>query len=124
MLMWVIALCAALVLAPAAGATAAPPPGGGGPMGAEHRDIARGTGEHGGDGHGTEGPWRAAHQLLLNAMLVIVTLLALEWREARWARRAARQERPRLRSMRRRARVLSRDDASHETVVSVYRRAS
>ena len=55
MLLRVIALSAALVLGPAAWGTAAPPVGGGGHMGAEHGDVADGTGEHGGDRHGAEG---------------------------------------------------------------------
>ena len=66
----------------------------------------------------------AAHPLILNAVLIIVTLLALDWRESRWTRRAARRERPRLRSMRRSAPAFPRDHAGHETVVSARRRAS
>ena len=30
-----------------------------------------------------------AHHLLLNAVLIIVMTFALDWRESRWARRAA-----------------------------------
>ncbi len=65
-----------------------------------------------------------AHHLLLNAVLIIVMTFALDWRESRWTRRAARRQRPHLRSLRRSAPVLPRDDASHEPAVSARRRAS
>jgi len=65
-----------------------------------------------------------AHHLLLNAVLIIVTMFALDWRESRWTRRAARRQRPHLRSLRRSERVLPRDDANHEPAVSARRRAS
>jgi hypothetical protein len=64
-----------------------------------------------------------AHPLLLNAVLIIVMMFALDWRESRWIRHAARRQRPHLRSLRRSARVLPHDDASHEPAVSA-RRAS
>jgi hypothetical protein len=65
-----------------------------------------------------------AHHLLLNAVLIIVMTFALDWRESRWTRHAARRQRPHLRSLRRSAPVLPRDDASHEPTVSARRRAS
>ena len=65
-----------------------------------------------------------AHQLLLNAVLIIVMMFVLDWRESRWTRRTARRQRPHLRSLRRSARVLPRDDVSHEPEVSARRRAS
>jgi hypothetical protein len=65
-----------------------------------------------------------AHHLLLNAALIIVMTFALDWRESRWTRRAARGQRSHLRSLRRSARVLPRDDAGHEPAVSARRRAS
>ena len=65
-----------------------------------------------------------AHQLLLNAALIIVMMFALDWRESRWTRHAARRQRSHLRSLRRSPRVLPRDDAGHEPAVSARRRAS
>ena len=65
-----------------------------------------------------------AHLLLLNAVLIIVTMFAFDWRESRWTRRAARRQRPHLRSLRRSARVVPHDDASREPAVSARRRAS
>ena len=65
-----------------------------------------------------------AHHLLLNAVLIIVMTFALDWRESRWTRRAARRQRPPLRSLRRSARVVPPDDASREPAVSARRRAS
>jgi len=66
----------------------------------------------------------SAHPLLLNAVLIIVMTFALDWRESRWTRRAARRQPSHLRSLRRSERVLPRDDASHEPAVSARRRAS
>jgi hypothetical protein len=65
-----------------------------------------------------------AYHPLLNAVLIIVTMFALDWRESRWTRRAARRQPSYLRSVRRSERVLPRDDASHEPAVSSRRRAS
>jgi hypothetical protein len=65
-----------------------------------------------------------AHHLLLNAVLIIVTMFALDWRESRWTRRAARRQPSHLRSLHRPAQLLPRDDASHEPAVSARRRAS
>ena len=65
-----------------------------------------------------------AHHTLLNAVLIIVMTFALDWRESRWTRRAARRQPSHLRSLRRSERVLPRDDASHEPAVSARRRAS
>jgi hypothetical protein len=64
------------------------------------------------------------HPLLLNAVLIIVMTFALDWRESRWTRRATRRQQPHLRSLRRTAPVLPRDDAGHEPAVSARRRAS
>jgi hypothetical protein len=64
-----------------------------------------------------------AHQLLFDALLVIVMLLALDWRESRWAPRAAVRERPRLRSMPRPA-TPRRDAASDEHAAPARRKAS
>jgi len=65
-----------------------------------------------------------AHHLLLNAVLIIVMTFALDWRESRWTRRAARRQRPHVRSVCRSEWVLPHDDASHEPAVSARRRAS
>jgi hypothetical protein len=65
-----------------------------------------------------------AHQLLLNAALIIVMMFALDWRESRWTRHATRRQRSHLRSLRRSPRVPQRDDAGHEPAVSARRKAS
>jgi ABC-type transport system involved in cytochrome bd biosynthesis fused ATPase/permease subunit len=71
-----------------------------------------------------EGHFMSAHPVLLNAVLIIVMTFALDWRESRWTRRAARRQRSDLRPLRRSAPVLPRHDASHEPAVSARRRAS
>ena len=56
-----------------------------------------------------------AHQLLLNAVLIIVTLFALDRREARWAPRATRRQGSHLRPAR---------PSAPAAVISARRKAS
>ena len=50
-----------------------------------------------------------AHQLLLNAVLIIVMMFALDWYASRRTPHAARREGSHLRSLRRSARALPHD---------------
>jgi len=65
-----------------------------------------------------------AHQLLLNAVLIIVMMFALDWYASRRTPHAARRERSHLRSLRRSAQALPHDRVGRETAISARRRAS